>query len=289
MWGSYKSQLFFDIVLGVGNPRDIVEARKVYKRKQIDIKLIIFLAVLFLVGLSMVSVAQAADPASVMNKWKRTLSVTGDLGGDSLSIEVVLYSAEYIEALVQMEADKNLWTQDEMEQYKYELLKTLQVDDYIPFFFKFNNTGPTMHMSPFGDHLNLWVGKNKFSPSDYDTRFNFALSGERDGFAFFPRYDEKTGESLLTGVKSIRLIIANTISPVLMSRSANNYDFIWDIGDDEFDELSKGSATDRLEADRLIKRLQKLKAEKAELETKLQENNDELAMIEARLAEIQSK
>ena len=46
-----------------------------------------------------------------------------------------------IEALVQSEANKNLWTSDEAEQYKYELLKTLTLEEYIPIFIEFDNRG----------------------------------------------------------------------------------------------------------------------------------------------------
>ena len=56
----------------------------------------------------------AADFDSILQKWSRTYSTRGDMG-DELTIVATYYSAEYIEALVQREAEKNLWTESEVK------------------------------------------------------------------------------------------------------------------------------------------------------------------------------
>ncbi len=144
------------------------------------------------------SVAWGADYDSVMSHWSRSQKFKDDFGGE-ITITATYYAGEYIEALLQKEAEQNLWTADELENYKYELLKTLQLTEYIPIKLEFDNRGPSMHMAPFDSMATLWIGSKKFSPVDYDRRFNFKLSDKRDGLVFFPKYDEKTGKPLLEG------------------------------------------------------------------------------------------
>ncbi|HPE65380.1 MAG TPA: hypothetical protein PK849_04310, partial [Synergistales bacterium] len=64
-------------------------------------------------------------------------------------------------------------------------------------------------------------------------------------------------------------------------------DFIWDVSRDNPEALYKGRAAARLELDRLIKRIEKLNAEKRELEGKLSELNAELDTITHRVEELQ--
>ncbi|NLM72026.1 MAG: hypothetical protein GX181_08740, partial [Synergistaceae bacterium] len=64
-------------------------------------------------------------------------------------------------------------------------------------------------------------------------------------------------------------------------------DFIWDVHRDDPDALYRGKAAARLELDRLIKRLDKLNAEKKELEGQLAVLNSELDTIESRVEELQ--
>jgi len=116
----------------------------------------------------------AADFDSILQKWSRTYSTRGDMG-DELTIVATYYSAEYIEALVQREAEKNLWTESEVENYKYELLKALQLEEYIPVMLSFDMKGAPLRMAPFDNKAILWVGGKKLSPADYDKRFNFKL------------------------------------------------------------------------------------------------------------------
>ncbi|ADE57599.1 MAG: hypothetical protein PHE14_04430 [Aminobacterium colombiense] len=218
----------------------------------------------------------------ILRRWSKTNHYKDDMGSE-VWITATYYAAEYIEALVQSEANKNLWTSDEAEQYKYELLKTLTLEEYIPIFIEFDNRGPSMHMAPFGDQLTLWVGKNKLKPVDYDKRFNFKLQGKRDGFIYFPRFDEK-GKPILEGVKSIRLVVNGGISSVTMSKTI---EYIWDVVDDNPERLYAGKAAARLELDRLIKRLDVLNGQKKDLEGQLAEVEEELRQVQKRVEELQ--
>jgi len=139
-------------------------------------------------------------------------------------------------------------------------------------------------MAPFDKMLILWIGKKKYSPVDYDKRFNFALQGKRDGMVFFPKYDEK-GKSLLEGAKTVRLAINSAISGETMK--FNSIDYFWDVQKDNPEALYKGKAASRLELDRLIKRLERLNTEKRELESKLGELNDEISSVNRRVEELQ--
>ncbi|TDY65114.1 hypothetical protein C8D99_101264 [Aminivibrio pyruvatiphilus] len=221
----------------------------------------------------------------VLNRWSQKQDFY-DKFGSELEVRATYYSAEYIEALVQVEAQKNLWTSDETEQYKYQLLKSLSLDEYIPIHIAFDNRGPAMHMSPFDKLATLWIGKNKVSPVDYDKRFNFRLQGKRDGLVFFPRYNEK-GKPYLENAKTIRFSLSNAISSTTMDRSA--VDFFWDVHRDNPEGLYKGRAAARLELDRLIKRIEKLNAEKRDLESKLNELNNELSSVNKRVEELQKQ
>ena len=229
----------------------------------------------------------AADATTVMSRWSRTEHYSDkDLQG-FLDLKITYYSAEYVEALVQSEAQKNLWTQDEMERYKYQLLKTLKLNECIVFHFEFDNAGSTMHMAPFDSFLTLWVGKKKLSPVDYDKRFNFALGGKRDGMVWFPRYDEKTDKPLLEKVLTVKLDILGGISPITTNRQFLS--FIWDVSKDNPQRLYQGKAASRLELDRLIARIKKLTDEKAELEGKIAGIDKELLTVQQRVDELQKQ
>lgn len=238
-------------------------------------------AVALLIVLVLTSVACAED--KVMARWSKTKSFKEELGGE-LHIKATYYAAEYIEALVKEEAEKNLWTADEAERFKYQLLSGLSLDEYIPVHIEFDNVGPTMHLAPFDSFLTLWVGKKKLTPVEYDKRFNFGFQGKKDGLVYFPRYDDK-GKPYLEGVGSIRLDIKGSISTVTLQLST--VDFIWDVSRDNPEALYKGKAAARLELDRLIKRMDKLKAEKSTLEGQLATLNAELDTVEQRVEELQ--
>jgi len=227
----------------------------------------------------------ASADEKVFSRWRQTQHFEGELGG-YLDITATYYSAEYIEALVQEEAKKNLWTADEMETYKYQMLRSLNLDETIPVHLEFDNMTSSMHMAPFDKMATLWIGNKKYSPVDYDKRFNFKLQGKRDGMVFFPRFDEK-GKPLLQGAKTIRFSLNSGISGETMKFSS--IDFFWDVHRDNPEGLYKGRAASRLELDRLIKRIEKLNAEKRDLENKLNEVNNELTTINKRVEELQKQ
>ncbi len=226
--------------------------------------------------------AFAADYESIIKKWTRTETYKDDYQAE-LTIKVTYYADEYIEALIQKEAEENLWTQDEVENYKYRLLSSLNLQEYIPFHVEFDNRGPSMHMAPFDEQVVLWVGKDKYKPVDYEKRFNFKLTGKRDGMIFFPRYDED-GEPLLEKVNTVRLVFNGGISAQTIGKTV---DFFWDTDKDTPSDFSEGEAMRRLEADRLIKRLEKLNDEKAKIEEQLAEVNAEIQKVQERLDELQ--
>ncbi|MDR1648775.1 MAG: hypothetical protein LBR71_00815 [Synergistaceae bacterium] len=221
----------------------------------------------------------------VLKAWTRSEERFEGSGIQTVEIRVTYYSAEYIEALVRSEAEKNLWTQDEEERYRYNLLKILNLEERIAFNVAFNTTGTPVYLQPFDKHLKLYAGKRTLEPVDYDKRFNFKLQGRRDGMIWFPRYDEKTGKNLLEGVKDLRLSVSGSISQAT-TRSGNLL-FVWDITGDDPSVLNKGTAAARLELDRLIKRLEKLNADRSGLQKQLDALDEELSAIDTRVDELQ--
>ncbi|NLG95660.1 MAG: hypothetical protein GX487_10025 [Acetomicrobium flavidum] len=240
----------------------------------------VVLAGLFFCGVS----SFGADFDSILQKWSRTYTTKGELG-DVLTITATYYSAEYIEALVQREAEKNLWTESEVENYKYELLKALQLEEYIPIMLSFDMKGAPLRMAPFDNKAILWVGGQKLTPADYDRRFNFKLSGKREGLVFFPRYDE-SGKSYLEGVSTLRLTIDGNIGPITMGKQI---DFYWDVSKDDPSKLYEGRAASRLELERLIRRLNQLKEQKSKLEEQIAAIEKEIEMVEGRIEELEKE
>ena len=162
--------------------------------------------------------AWAAPYDAVLGRWSKTENFYDR--GDSLSIRATYYSAEYIEASIQQEADKNLWTDSELETHKYQLLKNLKLEDSIPIRVEFDNRGSALHMAPFGKMVRLWIGKKHYEPKDYDPRFNFRTIDKVEGMVYFPRFDEKSGKDLLKGVKSVKFEIRDSISMTMRGKSA---------------------------------------------------------------------
>ncbi|SMG35968.1 hypothetical protein [Dethiosulfovibrio salsuginis] len=235
------------------------------------------LAIMFLVLLSNVSFASNTG-------WHQKKEYRNDLDS-SVTIEMTYYAEEYIEQLIQEEASKNLWTADEVENYKYTLLKTLKLDEFIPVFVSFKNNGPAIRLAPFDDQIDLYVGSKRYKPAEYDRRFNFKISDSRDGFVYFPRYDEETGQPILKK-GMIKVILRDTATPVTMGKRV---EFLWDIRNDNPGKaLSTGKAADRLELDRLIIRLGNLKGQRAEIQKQLDELDTELSTIQSRITELQS-
>jgi hypothetical protein len=141
-------------------------------------------------------------------------------------------------------------------------------------------------MAPFNEMVSLWIGRTKYDPSDYDPRFNMPLQGKRDGMVYFPRYNEKTGASLLSRNTTLRLVVKGAVSPVLNNRELR---FIWDVQAEDTAGSISGTAADRLEVDRLIRRMERLSAEKSELESQLEAKNSEIEEVNARIEELQNR
>ncbi len=224
----------------------------------------------------------------VLKRWSKDLEYKASDTLARVQVTATYYAAEYVEALVQKEAEQNLWTADEAENYRYELLKTLKFSEFIPILIKIDNRGPSMHMAPFGDQLVLWIGKKKVKSVDYDKRFNFKLQGQREGLVYFPRYDAKTGQELLEGAKTVKLSIKGGISDVI-DDSTNSVDFVWDVYRDDPSRLLAGPGANKLEIDRLILRIDKLTTQKRELEAQLAEIQAELDSINQRIEELQKQ
>jgi len=227
---------------------------------------------------------------NVMEKWIRTSSKKYEEGNPLTYVEfsAAYFSTEYIEAHVQDQAQLNLWTQQEMENYKYQYLNTLQLDKMIPILLHIDNSGPAMHMNPFDSVVKLRIGNKVYKPVDYDKRFNFRLMGEIEGLIFFPRFDEKTGKPLIGEEgknKMVTLEINSFASPLLK----NNIQLIWSVGNDDISKLYAGKTAARLENDRLLERLNKLKKDKAEVEAKASTIDQEINTIQKRLDEIQKQ
>lgn len=235
------------------------------------------LAALLLAGVCAVA-ASAAE-------WRQKKTWNDNYGG-SLEITATYYAAEYIEQAVQEQAKKNLWTADEMEDYRYNLLQQLKLDDMIPVFIKINLRGPALHMAPFERHIYLWIGKHRVNPVDYDRRFNFKITDAREGFVYFPRFDEKGKPYLTPKVKQIKLEFDGGVHPVTIGKDVS---FYWNVRDDNPDKILRGKSGAKLEMDRLTKRMSNLSKEGKELQDKLTQIEDEMRTINTRMMELQSQ
>ena len=227
----------------------------------------------------------AAKEDPVLKAWSHETTAQTKEGDQSITVKATYYSNEYIEALVTSEAEKNLWTADEMENYKYTLLKNLNLGETIPFHIDMYVRGIPVYAQPFDRHVTLMVRGKKYQPVDYDKRFNFKILGPRDGMIYFPRYDEKTGKEILAGAKDVRLIFDSAISVALAGKG--DVVWVWDLAKDR-GKIAGGRAADRLEADRLIKRSKKIEEERAALQKKLDELNKEHKEVNSRIDELQS-
>lgn len=242
--------------------------------------------VFVLLALLVCSTALAAGiEEKIMRDWTRSERFADSGAGQTVELKVTYYSAEYVEALVQSEAEKNMWTGDEVERYKYNLLKSLNLDENIAFHVDLNVLGTPAYIQPMDKFFKLRIGRKVHDAADYDKKFNFKLSGRRDGMIWFRRFDEKTGKSLLDGVNDIRMIIMAQFTQATAGKG--DISLIWTIAKDDPSVLYKGKAADRIELDRLIKRLEKLTKDKKDLEGQLKKVNDELDTINKRVDELQ--
>lgn len=239
-------------------------------------------ACIVLVGLVFLFSSEAlASYQNVLQRWSRIEKYSDPMGG-FLDVRVTWFSEEYLQALAESEANTNLWTQDEKENFLYNMLKTLQIDEYIPVEVEFDNRAESMHLAPFDRRIKLWIDNEEYSPVDYDRRFNFRLQGKINGYVFFPRYDEK-GQNLLEGAKRVRVVLSDSISPLVKG----DVSFFWDVYKDNPERLFSGKAMRQFEIDRLLKRTKLLNSRKIELEEELKNIYEELLEVQKRMDELQ--
>lgn len=245
-----------------------------------------FLASVIMLFLLLPVTAYAASDEAVLRSWTHESNYTDKDGDQSIRLRATYYSNEYVEALVAAEAEKNLWTADETENYKYTLLKNLNLAESIPFHIDIYVRGLPMYASPFDKHITMVVGGKKYSPIDYDKRFNFKILGGRDGMVFFPRYDPKTGKEILAGAKDVRVIFDSAISHALSARG--DVIWVWDLKKDR-GRVGGGKAATRLEIDRLLKRMEKLNADRQALQKQLDALTKEYDEVNSRIDELQAQ
>ncbi len=246
-----------------------------------------FIASFILFSLTLCTASFAASNGEeILRRWTHETVAQTKEGDQEIRIRATYYSNEYVEALVASEAEKNLWTADEMENYKYTLLKNLNLAESIPFHISITVSGIPVYLQPFDKHITMMIGRTKYSPVDYEKRFNFKLQGTRDGMVFFPRYDPKTGKEVLAGARDVRLVFDSAPSVALSSRG--DVTWVWDLARDR-GKVGGGKAAARLEIDRLLKRMDKLNTDRESLKKQLEAIDKEYKEVNARIDELQSQ
>lgn len=246
-------------------------------------KLITALTVCFMLAIIAAQASAATKYDAALERWTRKSETRDNMGGE-FRIKITPYTSEYIDLLVESEAEKNLWTASEMEDYKYNLLRTIRIDEYFAFYLEIENLGPSAYMNPFDEMVYAWIGEKKYKPLDYERRFNMQLQGSVEGMVFFPRYDEKTGKSLFSKDMSLRFVMNGAASPVLNGKEIR---ITWDIKADT--GTSGGTAADRMEVDRLLRRVERLNNERRELANQLEAKDKEVSEIMERINELQGR
>jgi hypothetical protein len=242
------------------------------------------LVILLFFALSGACFAADTNFDEVISKWSKTQSFSD--GGNILTLTATLYSPEYIDAYAMAEAEKNLWTADETEQFKYKVFKIAKVEEFIPIELKFEVKGSPLHMSPFDRQIKLNINGKMYKPAEYDPRFNFKLNDSRTGMVYFPRYDEK-GKDLLANAKHVKLLINSAISPAV--RQNKDIEFLWNVTNynEYYSKLLESKALRKMEYDRLLRRIAELNDKKKELQKQLEQLEEEIKKIEERLAELE--
>lgn len=218
-------------------------------------------------------------------EWTKTHTFKNTMGSET-TLSVTYYSAQAVNAQVAAEAQKNLWTTAEAENYRYDLLNQLKLEECIPVKFAVNNAGPKLHLVPFDAQISLQVGKHSLSPMDYDPILNLPVSDKVEGVVWFPRYDDKGKPYITDKDKVVKVTVYNSVAPVVMKDS---WSVVFNAGDDDVKLLDMGPAGARREIDRLLKRVDLLKAQQAEAQTKLDSTTKELDEVMARIDELQKQ
>lgn len=244
------------------------------------------ISALILMALLCIPASAAEKFEPILAQWSHETKASDRDGDQSVRIRATYYSNEYVEALVAAEAEKNLWTADEMENYKYTLLKNINLGECIPFHIDMTVQGIPMYAGPFDKHITMMIGRKKYQPIDYDKRFNFRIQGSRDGMVYFPRYDPQSGKELLDGARDVRLVFDSSISIALADRG--DVVWVWDLKKDRA-KIGGGKAANRLEVDRLLKRNEKLNADREALRKQLEALDKEANEINDRIDELQSE
>ncbi|MCS7233992.1 MAG: hypothetical protein NZ900_07825 [Synergistetes bacterium] len=246
------------------------------------------LVAVIVIMLTPFSMAKEKSPAvseheKALSRWEKTIMDPSS----RVIVKVTYYSMELIRAIVAYEAEKNLWTKDEEENFKYRLLENLKFADCLPFKIEITNNGPAMHMGPFDKKIKLVIDNKTYSPIDYDKVFNFKLIGSRDGMVFFPRRDEKTGKEIITpNTKMLTLVISKEISP-LTDEKGFDFIFRWE---NPYEKIPIGEYTvgeAKIELERLYRRVELLEEKKKDLLKQIQEIEKEVESIKARIAELE--
>jgi len=226
--------------------------------------------------------AMSLDYETVTQKWSKTQNFAEE--GNALELTATLFSPEYVNAVSLKEAEKNLWTKDEVEQYKYSILKVSRMDEYIPIEMSFNIIGSPLHTAPFDRHVELWINGKSYKAAEYDPRLNFKIEDSRNGMVYFPRYDED-GNDLLENANQIKLRVKPAISHALKGNTA---EFVWSVDDMQGSLLEQleGEAARKFEYDRLLKRLKNLNQKKEDIRDEMEKVETEIATIENRLSEL---
>ena len=240
---------------------------------------------MLLISLCCCSVSYGLEKVNpALHKWMRENNISANDGSQRVEMKVTYCSNEYVEELVKSQAEKNLWTKSEMEDYKYALLKRLRFNECIPFHMEFYIEGLPVYAQPFDKYIKLTVGRKKYTAVDYEKKFNMKMSGPIDGYVFFPRFDEKTGKNILEKARDVRLTLEGSIAYALAPRGEMTW--VWDIKNDKPSENS-GTAAARLEIDRLIKRVNKLNADRKKLQDQVDVIDKELNEVNTRIDELQ--
>ena len=74
----------------------------------------------------MAGCSYASSSDQILLRWSKSQRFESDMDGN-VTVTATYYSAEYIEAYIQKEAQKNLWTQNETEEYKYNFLGNFKI------------------------------------------------------------------------------------------------------------------------------------------------------------------
>ena len=90
----------------------------------------------------------------------------------------------------------------------------------------------------------------------------------------------------MEGARDVRVILDGSIGYATAARG--DITWVWDIKQDK-PKTDTGKAATRLEIDRLLKRMEKLNADRAKIQKELDTVNQEYDKINARIDELQSE